>query len=424
MAPPRPGSPAGGNPGAPPAGGAPQAPPPDRPAPPTRRPLITPTQAALFAAGQELSTNDAPTLAHAVSRALAAGVPAFLTSKQAERDQADSDALDAAWRAQVDALQAAGTIEPGMASVARGLTAPEGRRYISEVLAERDKKGAATRNPTHDIIDERTGQILTPGTPEAPPPPPLTATSDIKNFLAQYAPAAALGMTSENFTSWPDSGKTAYHAFLKDFGPKGVNVSQTTVLPSSVDAFTGSSAGAAGTRFDATADKIRSSDDALAALARQRTLLDEPTFVGGLANAKTTASSWAKAFGLDIAADARINTQELRQLTNNTLVTRVKELGVNPSNADLAALREAIGSITDDPKTLARVFDTHERIIRQGQNRYNEDWLRAYDQAKEYGQPLPPNQTPVGDLAQQLLDYAAMPPEVRKRYPNPLTRRP
>ena len=104
-------------PGAPPAPGGPPVPPspgsgsqtppaepPPRPAPATRRPLVTPTQMGLLTAGQELSTNDAPTLAHAVSRALAAGVPAFLTSKQAERDQADAAASEVDWRNKVDAL--------------------------------------------------------------------------------------------------------------------------------------------------------------------------------------------------------------------------------------------------------------------------------------------------------------------------------
>lgn len=409
FAPPQPLSGQGGP--VPQGGQPPQGPPPPPPAPPTRRPLVTPTQMALLSAGQELSREDAPTLAHAVSRALAAGVPAFLTSKQAERDREDAAALEADWQQTIHNLP--GTITAAQRALLRTAGRTAGSKMLESILAEQQKQEAPY---TLGKDDTRFGAGNTPvaeGVRSPEPAPPATATADIKNFLGTFAPAAGLGMTPENYVEWPEAAKQAFAKFQEANQPKGTSVSVT--VPMGAQRFAETTAGNAADILTADYNKVRAGETALVSLERIESLMQQPNFLGAYADQKTGLSKAANSLlGLNVGLDKAQATESIRAHVENVVIPRLEEMGTRPSDEDLKALRRTIGETTYNPATLAEIVRLQRNIITKRASDYNQDWLATYDQFKELGASMPANLRPVGPRADQIREWAALSPDERR----------
>jgi hypothetical protein len=399
---------AGGAPGGPPGGdqGAPQAPPPPRPAPPTfPKPLVSPTQAGLFAAGA--SIEDAPTLAHAVSRALAGGIPAFVESKRANQQ------AEAQQRSLSEALEGSG-LPPATQNLVRAmesLGAGKGLAMLADLQKERGKAhvvgkdsrlvsgsgeelaGAAPKEAEFRTQGNHIVRIDPDGSVGSVFQSPVEG-SDMFVDAARFAGVDPDGNTN----SWTDDQrKKVFDKYIELANARRPGGTSVNVNMPGQDKFYEQLAASGAQKLMADYDRVRESEIALESLNRAHELASGPSFVGMFANEKTGLSTAAKSlFGIEVARDEALATQGIKAHLLNVVIPRLKEMGTRTSDRDLIALQEAIGRETYEAPVLKEILDLQRRIITRRQNEYNSDFLNTWNAAQDGRGFMPPNLQPVG----------------------------
>lgn len=100
-----------------------------------------------------------------------------------------------------------------------------------------------------------------------------------------------------------------------------------------------------------------------------RRQLDQGAITGAVADWRLTA---AKLFGL--SPDQVANTETFRATVGREVLSNIKALGANPSNADRDYIeRVSGGQITLDEASLRRILDINEKYARQALRNFNRD---------------------------------------------------
>lgn len=424
---------AGGVPGGPPDGaqGAPQAPSPPRPAPPKApRPLTSPTQMALMSAG--MAVEDAPTLAHAVSRALGAGLTTFREAKAVERSaQARAESLESALADEKipdsmrNLIRAMETVNPG-----------EGLNLLRDIRREQSKSVALGRD---ERLVSGTGETLVEA--EGPRPEirgeggqlyhitydedgkpkasalterkidPAPATTDIRDFSAMFTP---LNLDPNDYQNWPVEAKRAFSAWK--------NQVETTRGPKSP----------AEIRSNAIAElmvptMIKERETALGA-ARTLPLIyrsldlvgpnAEKIISGSLANARTELGNLAVTFGVANSnsplADRVAATQSFVANTAESILRMVEQTGGGlrgVTEKEWETLRNARGNITNNPRAIVDILkalkSANEALVASHNDRVDLLFEDANPVEREFLRVLtPPRSAPAGGAAADHMDWA------------------
>lgn len=120
-----------------------------------------------------------------------------------------------------------------------------------------------------------------------------------------------------------------------------------------------------------------------------RKLLDEGINSGIAGNFQTSMQKVGALFG--IPADQAANTEAFRATVGNQVLSHIKELGANPSNADRDYIEKVQGGqIHLEEKSLRRILDINEKYSRQAIQNFNRDAdkLMSHDQ-KTYSSIAP-----------------------------------
>ena len=103
-----------------------------------------------------------------------------------------------------------------------------------------------------------------------------------------------------------------------------------------------------------------------------RKALDDGAITGAFADQRLFAKKVGSLFGMDDTAAS--NTEVLRSTVGNQVLSHIKELGANPSNADRDYIEKVQGGqIALEEKSMRRLLDITEKYARQTVRNFNRD---------------------------------------------------
>lgn len=125
-------------------------------------------------------------------------------------------------------------------------------------------------------------------------------------------------------------------------------------------------------RLDADKVIVRQSVEANAFVNEALKALEGPTYAGAGAEVKLVGNKLIKDWlGIELGKDKRANTEILMAALDNVVIPQVKQLGTNPSTADLEAIRRSVGNAKTSVEAL--------KIIARWQQTRNAGRITAYN---------------------------------------------
>lgn len=144
-----------------------------------------------------------------------------------------------------------------------------------------------------------------------------------------------------------------------------------------------------GDRFNESMEKAAASRDHVKSIHEARRALDGGAFTGMAAEPQLFGAKVASLFGVDSSKAA--NTEVLRSAVGESVLSRAKTLGANPSSTDRDFIRDVVGgNIKLEENTIRRLLDMQERWARdtiKTANKTGEKLLAS--QPKELGNVAP-----------------------------------
>lgn len=378
---------------APPAEDAAPAPAP-RPAMPAPAPMATEPQAPLmtpakagFLSGGIAALEAGPGSAYSgpgpvIAAALKAGLSTYMAGKQDERATKAEQAQTEAYRAMLEDPAVAAKLGPVKMKFAQSLRAGQGIPFIQKELEHETKFTTKGRDQELfadgvKIADAGPETITADGvvyerSPSGQLVPQTKKTLNV-DASKDFNDAAVLeGLDPEKRGEFTPQERARVAARMAAMNTQRrspgtvVNVGQKSYVDSYNEKMIG--------EFSDQHTKALAAPKVVGSINRALQTLDDPTFTGFGADLRLNLTRIANALGFT-DADKITNTQVLQSELKNQLVTRVKELGVNPSDADLKALESAIGSRTMTPEALRDILEQARNLSVKHVEGVN-DWNR------------------------------------------------
>ena len=127
-----------------------------------------------------------------------------------------------------------------------------------------------------------------------------------------------------------------------------------------------------GKQFVAARDRASNAVDAIKMGHDARALLDEGMTTGAFADPRVMMQKVGALFGMD--ASQASNAEVFRGVVGQQVLSHIKALGANPSNADRDYIEKIQGGqIALEEKSLRRLLDINEKYSRQAIQRFNSD---------------------------------------------------
>jgi hypothetical protein len=144
-----------------------------------------------------------------------------------------------------------------------------------------------------------------------------------------------------------------------------------------------------GDRFNEDMDKARASRDQIKSIHEARRALDDGAITGIGADKKLLGAKVGSLFGFD--GSKAENSEVLRSAVGESVLTRAKTLGANPSSTDRDFIRDVVGgNIALEEKTIRRLLDMQERWGRESIKAANATGQKLLSaQPKEFGNVAP-----------------------------------
>jgi hypothetical protein len=146
-------------------------------------------------------------------------------------------------------------------------------------------------------------------------------------------------------------------------------------------------------RLDADKAIVRQAVEANLFVDEALKALEGPTYAGAGAEVKLIGNKLVKDWlGVELGQDKRANTEILMAALDNVVIPQVKQLGTNPSTADLEAIRRSVGNAKTSTEAL-KIIARWQRSKNDGRiNTYNHDVRNIRKDLEARGQ------TPGSDL--------------------------
>lgn len=122
--------------------------------------------------------------------------------------------------------------------------------------------------------------------------------------------------------------------------------------------------------YDQT-DKAQSAAEGIGAVHMARQGLDNGAFVGPGGDLKQGVSKFLQFMGVNVAPEAVAATDQFRSGTGQLVLSQIKSLGANPSNADREQLERIIGNLPTDPNAMRALLDWREQQLRKTIDTHN-----------------------------------------------------
>lgn len=222
-------------------------------------------------------------------------------------------------------------------------------------LDDRNANQAFTREGwNHDDI---AAQVKADRDSEAP-------TNDIKEYNLAVKQAQISGQPIPDFSTWDQNRRKAS--------------AQNTIINNAVDPIVKG----IGDQFIDDRSAARTAADTIRTIHEARYQVDQGIYTGSGADRKLDLAKIGKTFGIT-DPNTIANTEAFRAAIGNSVLSGIKALGQNPTDADRDYLQDVAGGrITLDEQSIRRIMDIQERAARGKIQRYN-------DQASKITQTMP-----------------------------------
>ncbi len=309
-------------PGAPPGPAAPPqpGPPPVSAAPPRGGgPGVDPLRTGVVAGGlQMLGDASTPTpykqtIGSLVSRALQAGVPAFIASKQAKEQRMAMEARERSFKDMLSAAVEDKTLSPEQARLASQMGAEQGLKYLEELQKEKQKitvvgntaiRGDGTvvhqGGDRFKVVNDQIvaldggGNVVLGDDGKPKIMADLRSVPDVMSDT-QKGIATSLGLDPNNTKSWTPEQTKEFNLALFNHQRAGASSNVTNILTDTADA-----AAARGTveNFDTSRKDAQGLRSDYIATQRALTTLRQGTVNGSFANARVGLATLKRSLGL------------------------------------------------------------------------------------------------------------------------------
>lgn len=126
----------------------------------------------------------------------------------------------------------------------------------------------------------------------------------------------------------------------------------------------------------ASRDKAKAANDDLIAANEIRQSIKGGAYQGTGAELKTDAVKFAQGIGIPLPADfssKATNSDYLRSTMGSAMLSSIKQLGANPTDADRAELQKIVGTLGKDPQAMSKLLDWREKQSRRVIESHNSD---------------------------------------------------
>lgn len=123
-------------------------------------------------------------------------------------------------------------------------------------------------------------------------------------------------------------------------------------------------------------------------------------FTGSWASRSTDAANFLNTLGLPIQADKLANSQEFNAQVGELILSRVKQLGSNPSNSDREFVERTVPNLTQSPQARQALLDYMQNQAKRTMDTYQsaDQYGRAHNGLGGWQTPSPPPQKPQGNV--------------------------
>lgn len=195
-------------------------------------------------------------------------------------------------------------------------------------------------------------------------------------------PEAAPARIQEYRMTHPDDSALAgYDQWVRDNRAAGAN--RINVMPEMKGNQKAMELGVA--RIYDQTDKAQSAAEGIGAVHMARQGLDNGAFVGPGGDTKQGVSKFLQMMGVNVAPEAVAATDQFRSGVGQLVLSQIKSLGANPSNADREQLERIVGSLPTDPNAMRSLLDWREQQLRKTIDTHN----RAIGSAQQSGINFP-----------------------------------
>lgn len=336
----------------------------------------------------------APSVGQMISRALAAGVPAFVASKQAKQTREIELQRQSQYQNMVKKLGDTGALTPEQVSLASGFSADQGMPYIQKLQEERNKitvvgkkairgDGQTVAEDT-DPFKEVNGQLVgldaggnvamgADGKPQILAD--LRTKPDVHMSDEQAGIARSLNLDPNAVAQWTPAQTSAFNKELfrqkSAVAPKtsiqlGQNAGEEAAMKGSVEGVV--------TRGNAIRDNLSAFNTA----SEAKKLLSQGIITGTGADFRTKFGNALVSAGLGDPSlkDTVARTQQFLGNTQELTTRLVKRLGSGNgiTDKDVQFINGITGrDISQQPETLKYLLDLQQRAIRADATRHNDE---------------------------------------------------